>query len=98
MVQTICVTGIGDNFSNCSSTIARVPSNGPLGNSMTWRKTSCGGNQATFNFGCHNELQDLAAARVDNDSPLTDFCSRANTKFPPLASNCQRRLASGASC
>ena len=68
-VQTICVTGIGDSFSSCNSTIASVSSKLLLGSSMTRRKTFSGGSHATFNLGCHNELQDFATNRAGSDGP-----------------------------
>src|SRR5581483_3424327 len=98
MAQTICPTGIGESFSNCNSTIERVSSKLLFGNSMTRRKTFSGGSHATFNFGCQSEFHDFATKRDGSGAPSAVFCSRDKTKLPPFASNCQRRLASGAIC
>ena len=98
IIQTICATGSGDSFSNCNSTIASVSSKLLRGSSMTRRNTFSGGNHATFNRGCHRERHDLATRLKGNDSPGAPACSRLNAKPPPLASNCQRRFASGPTC
>jgi hypothetical protein len=63
------VTGIGESFSNCNSTIASVSPKPLLGNSMTRRKTFSGGSHATFSFGCHNERHVLAMTLNGSDSP-----------------------------
>ena len=97
-LQTIWVTGIGESFSSCNSTIACVSSKELLGSSMTRRKTCSGGSHATFSRGCQSELHDLATHRDGSDSPPGIFCSRSRTKSPPFASNRQRRFASGATC
>ncbi len=60
IVQTICVTGSGESFSNCNSTIASVSSKLLAGSSTTRRKTLSGGSQATFSFGCQSDAQFLA--------------------------------------
>ena len=48
--------------------MASVSSKVLLGSSMTRRKTLSGGSHATFNFGCHNELQDFATNRAGSDA------------------------------
>src|SRR5882724_7251262 len=93
-VQTICVTGIGDNFSNCNSTIESVSSKLLLGSSTTRRKTFSSGSHATFNLGCQSEVHDFAANFPGSGRPGAPLCSRCSA--PLLASNCQRRFASGA--
>src|SRR5471030_1911867 len=93
-VQTICAIGIGDNFSNCNSTIASVSPKLLLGSSTTRRKTFSGGSQATFNLGCQSEAHDLATGPDGRAAPGALLNSRLNA--PLLASNCQRRFASGA--
>jgi len=98
IVQTICVTGSGESFSNCNSTIENVSSRLLAGSSTTRRKTLSAGNHATFNFGCHSEAQVLATNFGGNGSPCGTRCSRPSTKPLPFASNCQSRLASGAIC
>src|SRR5471030_72724 len=95
-VQTICVTGIGESFSNCNSTIESVSSKLLLGSSTTRRKTFSSGSHATFSFGCQSEVQDFATYFPGSGWLGLPLCSRCNA--PLFASNCQRRFASGAAC
>ena len=97
-VQTICVTGMGESFSNCNSTIENVSSALAAGSSTTRRKTfpaaarPCSAWAATrpTSFlppACRAAVRHAArAARAPAQSPC------------PFASNCQSRLASGARC
>src|SRR5271154_2991124 len=94
-VQTTCVTGTGDSFSSCNSTIASVSPKLLLGSSTTRRKIFSGGSHATFSFGCHKDVHDFATL-AGNGWPGALLDSRFNA--PLLASNCQRRFASGAVC
>jgi hypothetical protein len=55
-----------------------------------------GGSQATFSFGCHNDVHDFATCFAGNGWLGGLLNSRFNA--PPLASNCQRRFAPGAVC
>ncbi len=88
MVQTAWVTGMGESFSNCNSTIARV-SSGLLGGKWATRmKTFSGGSQATFNLFRQSELQLLPTIMAGNGSPVRTTSSRLNTN--DCASNCQR--------
>ena len=95
-VQTICVTGTGESFSNCSSTIASVSPKLLAGSSTTRRKTFSGGSHATFSFGFHKDVQDFVTSFGGNGCPGALPDSRLNA--PLRASNCQRRFASGAVC
>src|SRR5277367_3854044 len=86
-VQTICATGMGDNFSNCNSTIASVSPKLLFGSSMTRKKTFSGGSHATFSLGCHSEVHDFATGPDGKVTPGALLNSRLNA--PLLASNCQ---------
>src|SRR5881396_3824917 len=98
MLQTICVTGIGESFSNCSSTIARVSLKSLRGNWATRRNTCSEDNQATLSLRYQSERQSLATSPEGKDSPARLVCCRFNTKPPSSASNRQRCRASAPTC
>ena len=97
-LQTICVTGSGESFSNCNSTIATVSSKSLRGNRATRRKTCSEGSQAMFSLRCHRFLQSLVMILAGKDSAPRVVCSRLKTKPRPRAPNCHSRRSWAPTC
>ena len=98
MLQTICVTGIGESFSNCSSTIANVSLKSLRGKCATRRKTCSEGSQATLSLRWKRERQLLATRCLGNASPGVLVCWRLKENPSFCALNCQSCRASAMTC
>ena len=80
-LHTTCVTGSGESFSSCSSTMDSVSSNSLTGSWITRRKTCSTGSRAMFSLGWNNPRQSWATS-LAGSGPSTGRVSSWSREKP----------------